>query len=347
MCQVANETLDTDEFERCGTRAEEGNMTALRARTFKPTAPRSVFRQVGSGTSRKLEEPRAGRSLPVSSPELGSGFVPGLFPRTAALVRFLRLAGALFVLLKTIALAAAPPEAVGSLYLAGSYDYVCTASAVEGPELGLEQPMVILTAAHCIEPTLRQEEATEAWTSRQGYLISFDGQEFYAVVPYRVGFAAAGYDIAILLFESDLPDITPLRMGVWENVDFGSPIQNYANPLGLGIQYFTGSVTMLRIEPSPGNQQEQWYYNAVASLQVGPGSSGSLILNEALEYIGVLSGVVEASFGSPFTVFVPQWKISAFLSDQYAARELPCASCSNAGNVLATSFSASATILIR
>lgn len=245
--------------------------------------------------------------------------------KVGSLYRSVAAGSVALIVVTTSALAIAPPEAVGSLYLSATGQYLCTASVVDGPELGLEPSLVVLTAAHCIEPYLLREPGSGEWLNRQGYQVGFGGAELFDVVPVRVGFADAGYDLAVLRFVAEVPELSPLRMGSWERVDFGSFIQNYANPLGLGIQYFTGSVTMLRIEPSSSNSRSRWFYNAVAALQVGPGSSGSLILTGTLEYVGVLSGVVEARIGSPFTVFVPQWKIVEFLNYEEAGRDVVCA----------------------
>ena len=237
------------------------------------------------------------------------------------------------LLLLNFAFAVEPPEAIGSLFLESTQKYLCTATAVLGNELGLEQEMVVLTAAHCVEGGIKEAAGAHGWLNEESYVVSFDGKQFYGVHPHRVGFAKAGYDIAVLTFTNTTPDITPLHMGSWEQVDFGSGIHNYANPLGMGIQYFTGSVTMMHITPSPINKKPQWHHNAVASVQVGPGSSGSLILNESYEYIGVLSGVMEARFGSPFTIFVPQWRFEDFLIDETAGRDLPCLACEQAKQV--------------
>jgi len=235
--------------------------------------------------------------------------------------------GLLFSTVGSLAHAVEPPEAIGSLFLKGEQKYLCTASAVAGKELGLEQELVLLTAAHCVDSGLQQEPETKTWVNQLAYEVSFDSQTFYEVYPYRVGFAKTGYDVAVLFFTRDYPEVTPLHMGSWDGIEFGSDIQNFANPLGMGIQYFTGAVTMMAIAPSPTNKKPQWYHNAVASVQVGPGSSGSLILNEAHEYIGVLSGVMEARFGSPFTIFIPQWRFEEFLLDEKAGRTLECDVC--------------------
>lgn len=248
----------------------------------------------------------------------------------------------------TQAMATAPPEAIGSLYLKPAHSYLCTASVVSGPELGLEPERVVLTAAHCLEPGLKKDSTTQNWSSKKAYAVSFDGQEFFDVQPYRIGFADTGYDLAILFFDNATPQVAPLHMGTWEAVDFGTPIQNFANPLGLGIQYFTGAVTMLHIDPSPVNaHRKQWFHNAVASLQVGPGSSGSLILNEDLEYVGVLSSVMEARFGSPFTIFIPQWRFEAFLLEAEAGRDLTCETCPAMNDVSLASSLGESTLVLR
>ena len=235
--------------------------------------------------------------------------------------------GLLLSALGPLAYAVEPPEAIGSLFAKADQKYLCTASAVAGEELGLEQDLVLLTAAHCVDGGLKRDPETKGWTNHLAYEVSFDSQTFFEVYPHRVGFAKAGYDVAVMFFVSDYPRVTPLHMGSWDSIEFGSDIQNFANPLGMGIQYFTGAVTMMAIAPSPINKKPQWYHNAVASVQVGPGSSGSLILNEAQEYIGVLSGVMEARFGSPFTIFIPQWRFEEFLIDDEAGRTLGCDVC--------------------
>ena len=225
------------------------------------------------------------------------------------------------------AYASAPPEAVGSLYLAKPKRYLCTATAVSGYDLGLSHSVAILTAAHCIEPGLKKDTRSGTWINTFDFNVSFDGKTFYEVEPYRVGYAESSYDIAVLLFTKNAPTVEPLQMGTWEQVDFGTDIQNFANPLGAGIQYFTGSVTMLYIEPAYVEKNPSWHQNAIASLQVGPGSSGSLILNSDHEYVGVLSSVMEARFGSPFTVFIPQWRFQEFMDNYSAGRTLACESC--------------------
>lgn len=299
-------------------------MTSARGDTNRMTAIITTLTRLITGLTNGVTVP-AWRGISPSWSLLPLRITSSLIAVPGPLSRSLAASSVVLIVVTTSALAIAPPEAVGSLFLSESGQYLCTASVVDGPELGLEPSLVVLTAAHCIEPYLRREPGSGAWVNRQGYRVGFGGGELFDVVPVRVGFADAGYDLAVLRFVAEVPELSPLRMGSWERVDFGSFIQNYANPLGLGIQYFTGSVTMLRIEPSSSNAQSRWFYNAVAALQVGPGSSGSLILTGTLEYVGVLSGVVEARFGSPFTVFVPQWKIVEFLNYQEAGRDVVCA----------------------
>jgi len=226
-----------------------------------------------------------------------------------------------------LAHAADPPEAIGSLFSKDPQNYLCTATVVDGQELGLEHEVAVLTAAHCVEGGVKKDKASGTWASNEGYEVTFDSQDFFEVYPYRVGYARKGYDLAVMLFVDATPELTPLHMGSWDQIDFGTDIQNFANPLGMGIQYFTGAITMMHIEPSPINKKTQWHHNAVASVQVGPGSSGSLILNESQEYVGVLSGVMEARFGSPFTIFVPQWRFEDFMIDETAGRDLECSAC--------------------
>ena len=236
--------------------------------------------------------------------------------RMAAAVAVCLLAGAV--------MAIPPPGAVGGLYLQATGRYLCTATVVSGLELDLDHELVVLTAAHCVAGALEPTPDGSSWSSRLGFLLSLDNDTFYEIVPYRVGYPLMGYDLAIMTFRETAPVVAPLHMGSWEAIDFGTEVRNFANPLGMGLQYFSGMVTMLRLEPSAQvrESQTQWRHNAVASLQVGPGSSGSLILNESFEYIGVLSSVIDPSFGSPFTVFVPQWKFAEFLTDDRAGRDV-------------------------
>lgn len=252
---------------------------------------------------------------------------------------YVRVALAPILLLAAVAVAVPPPDAVGGLYLARNGDYICTASVVAGSELGLARERVVLTAAHCLTRELERDDET----GEAGFLLSFDGRTFHEVAPYRLGDVRLGYDLAVLVFRGAVPQVTPLRMGSWDDIDYGSEVRNFANPLGMGLQYFTGTVTMLRLEASASvpESRDRWLHNAVAALQVGPGSSGSLILNSDLEYIGVLSSVIDPRFGSPFTVFVPLWKIAAFLSGEDVAREVACRGCATAAAPL-VSYSAQA-----
>ena len=71
--------------------------------------------------------------------------------------------------------------------------------------------------------------------------MSFDGHELFDVTPYRVGFADAGYDLAVLFFEADEPELIPLKMGSWDGIDFGTPIHNYANPLA-GVRQSSSTI---------------------------------------------------------------------------------------------------------
>jgi S1-C subfamily serine protease len=227
------------------------------------------------------------------------------------------------LLLVTIALAQ-PPQ-VGSLYtrdMSGSLQMTCTASIVSGTDLGLDFDAAILTAAHCIDRGIEFDDVTKEYRSTADYLVTFDEREYFSARLYRVGWQTKGYDLAILYFPANSPDIEPIRIGDWSEVAPGTAITNFANPMGLGLQRFVGYVTMLSLDRPVANASLNWRGNSVAMLPSAGGSSGSLILNEDGEVIGVLIGAISAQRGAEFTVFVGLPKFNAFLTNDGAARSI-------------------------
>lgn len=213
------------------------------------------------------------------------------------------------------------PAAIGSLYqrdMSGSLQMVCTISLVDGDGLGLSGP-VLLTAAHCVDDDLREvdEEGTTVRSNRD-YLVTFDERSYNEVQLVRVGDTDAGFDAAVLAFVELDASAEPLAIGGWGGVRLGDPIVNWANPAGLGLQRFTGEVTMLSLNRPVEATDINWRGNAVAILPSAGGSSGSLILDGADRVIGVLVGTITPKGGASFTVFVPILKVLEMLTSDRA-----------------------------
>lgn len=235
----------------------------------------------------------------------------------------------LLVLFLGFALAQAP-KAIGTLYvrdMSGSLNMVCTASLIDGGDLGRESGTpLLITAAHCVNDALSQDQETEEWRSGMDYFFTFDERSYYEVVLDRVGISGAGYDVALARFVSetvDLGGVRPIKIRSWDDVEVGDDIVAWSNPMGLGLQRFAGYITMLSLDrPVTSGAQINWRKNAVAMIPSAGGSSGSLILDQFGFAIGVLVGVVQPRSGSSFTVFVPIWKVQEFITVDSAGRDI-------------------------
>lgn len=222
-----------------------------------------------------------------------------------------------------LGLAFANPS-IGSLYtrdMSGSLNMTCTASIVSGPDLGLDFERAILTAAHCVDKGIAFDEVTEEWHATRDFLVTFDESDFYAVQLLRVGYQTKGYDIAVLRFTAREPEYQPIRIGHWSQVGYGTHIENWANPMGLGLQRFEGYISMLSLDRPVDNASLNWRGNAVAVIPSAGGSSGSLILVDG-RVVGVHIGAINSGRGDSFKVFVPQRKFATFMSSDGAARTI-------------------------
>ena len=212
------------------------------------------------------------------------------------------------------------PNAVGSLYKEAdnaSLQFVCTANVVEGAPLGYDEAVVV-TASHCLDRDLRFDERTETYSLRGHYLIRLRDLDFYAVTARYVGYQEQAYDVAILEFVTDRPSgIQPLRLGRWESVEVGAQLHNYANPEGLGLQYFQGYISQRYLDRDIGPGQANWRGYALAQLAASGGSSGSLVLNQVREVIGILIGGIVPR-GSRYTVVVPVERLVRLVEDERA-----------------------------
>jgi len=232
--------------------------------------------------------------------------------------------GAITVLLTLATIALAHP-AVGILYQRTAYgdlSSTCTVSILAGEDVGMTGP-VLVTAAHCVNRNLVHDPGSETWTDTADWLVTFDERTFVAAFTHRVGETTRGYDIAILTFAGQPPEgIEPLRLGDWNTVELGSRLWNYANPLGIGLQRFEGYVSMLSLERPVKGAQIWWRHHGVAIIPGAGGSSGSLLLNEDGIVVGVLVGVIQASFGTPFVIFVPVDRFAPFLENDHYGRTI-------------------------
>lgn len=222
------------------------------------------------------------------------------------------------VLVTLLSLALARPDAIGTLYsrtTSGSLEMTCTASVVEGSTFDLPDRQVVLTAAHCVTARLTTDDGSGETRSNTDFLVSFNEQDFYTVRLLRVGRSERGYDLALLTFHGRAPAVVPLAVGSWADVQVGDRISNYANPLGIGLQQFSGYISMLDLQRPVEGRSILWRGNAVAIVPGAGGSSGSLVLNEVGEVIGVLVGVIQAQMGTPFVVIVPEGKFYDFLNN--------------------------------
>lgn len=227
------------------------------------------------------------------------------------------------VLLAAFACASFAHPAVGILYQRqsnGDLASLCTVSIVAGEDVGVDAEFALVTAAHCVVRDLKKDD--ETWYDDADWLVTFDEKSFTAVITHRVGDPALGYDMAVLVFDGLAPDIEPLRLGDWASVEVGQRVLNWANPLGIGLQRFEGYVSMLSLERPVKGQNIWWKGNAVAIIAGAGGSSGSLILDEAGDVVGVLIGVIQAQFGTPFVVFVPVSKFADFLENDTYGRPI-------------------------
>ena len=193
------------------------------------------------------------------------------------------------------------PPAVGDLFREGQY--VCTISVVAGPELGFSLELVAITAAHCVDSHVMRVD--NQWIATKEYHAEFAGV-LYDVVPILIGDQNRGYDVAVMAFESEVPDVVPFVLCEWETIHGQTPVVNYADPFGNGLIRFEGTVSLLRIRVAPSTPARALKMS-VADVFIAPGSSGSLLLLEdERHYIGVVSQALQSStFGGAFAAFVP------------------------------------------
>lgn len=203
------------------------------------------------------------------------------------------------------------PSSVGILHRDGKS--LCTASVIEG--LG------VVTAAHCFANDLGNDPQRGYAMLQSEYTLELfapgtgEGVH-YPVQPVKVGHVKKGFDLALLRFLGEEPDVTPLTMAL-SMVPVGTPLVYYGNPLNLGIQRVTGELTRSSFD-DPGSLQGY----AVARLQSAQGASGAPVLSLVDgSVVGVLVGFRQGparngfgSAGGHFTFLVPLTRVMEFLS---------------------------------
>jgi len=229
--------------------------------------------------------------------------------------------GAVIALAAFVAVALANP-AVGILYKRSAYgnlESICTVSIVAGADVNVDADVALVTAAHCVNRDLVYDDGVEEWRDNADWLVTFDEQNFAGAYVHRAGVMDRGYDVAVLVFAGEpLEGVEPLRFGNWDDVQLGDRLLNWANPLGIGVQRFEGYVSMLSLERPVKGANIWWRHHGVAIIPGAGGSSGSLLLNADGDVIGVLIGVIQSSFGTPFVIFVPLSRVETFLvNDAY------------------------------
>lgn len=233
--------------------------------------------------------------------------------------------GATVLLLAFVCAALAHP-AVGILYqrtAGGDLVSTCTVSIVAGEDVGVDAEFALVTAAHCVSRELKYDPGSEQWRDNADWLVTFDEKAFTAAATHRVGVADLGYDVAVLVFSGPPPaDVEPLRLGDWATVELGDRLLNWANPLGIGVQRFEGYISLMSLERPVKGANIWWRGNAMAIIPGAGGSSGSLLLDANGDVVGVLIGVIQANFGSPFVVFVPVSKFAEFLTNDQYGRDI-------------------------
>lgn len=192
--------------------------------------------------------------------------------------------------------------------VAGNARSTCTVSLFRA-----YQRTVALTAAHCLEieelPLIGRHRATRE------YATQFAGGR-YPVRPIRVG---DGVDVALLEFTHDVPDGEPFELADWEAVRLGDRLVSWANLGGLGLQRLEGYVTRLEFDEE---RFERYRGNALISMPISRGSSGSVVLTTGGRIAGVVASLFQpaSNRGSPITVIVPSSLIAEFLEDDGLAK---------------------------
>lgn len=182
----------------------------------------------------------------------------------------------------------------------------CTATAYR--KLDKDSGYRLASASHCI--------TGESDADQKGakYFITTDSAGSKTFIPAKLveaGDRNVGDDFSIFEVREDAQlGITPL--GDSDKVMVGEAVVNVASPLGLGKQFFQGSVSSVLIDRPPLDAGDvQWKNVMLVEIGSGPGSSGSAIVSEEQKAIigFIVGGFNDSKIGA---IVLPVTKFKAF-----------------------------------
>ncbi|VVB51632.1 Trypsin-like peptidase domain protein [uncultured archaeon] len=188
----------------------------------------------------------------------------------------------------------------------GNVRFICTATAIQKIPTGY----IFLTARHCVaDPRL------------QGWFVVIDKKSDTPYIKATVLLAGDLYTDAALLQVNTLLDIPTVPLGDERLLSISSRVEYFGFPQNLGKFYFEGYVTSLKIGP-PAYSDPQWNGDLGLTIQIGPGSSGSALVDPQQEAIvGVVTGVTYSRLGGPIlSMATPVSKVRVLVSDYKAGR---------------------------
>ena len=178
--------------------------------------------------------------------------------------------------------------------------FVCTATIIDGQE----GDYVALTAGHCID-----------WKYEDNYYVADTVEDEPVLRHVKIVKADRSdrYDYAIIRFQSlkDYPTID-LNKSDDEIPDIGTPILNVNFSLGIGKEYLDGKVVSEKLY---GDGLRNRY---LVSVGVGPGASGSAIVDNERRCIVGLAEMIVTGSQMP-TIVIPTGKnLADFMDDDSA-----------------------------
>jgi Trypsin-like peptidase domain len=187
--------------------------------------------------------------------------------------------------------------------------FTCTATAIQKIDKGY----VFLSARHCF--------------------FSRESGEFFVILdhasdaPYiRAKLAiegGPGVDAALFTVNTSA-DLPVIPVGTERLVSEGSHVAYYGFPLNLGKLYFEGYISATKIGP-PAYSDPQWNGDLGVTIQIGPGSSGSSLVDPNQEaIIGVMTGATINRFGGVIlSMATPASSVRQLVDDYKAGRVRP------------------------
>lgn len=190
--------------------------------------------------------------------------------------------------------------------IGGSTRFICTATAIQKTQTGY----IFLTARHCV-----------AIMSASDFYVVVDPKSDTPFIRATVLLAGGpDTDAAIVSINTPL-DIPTIPVGDERLTGLGARVEYFGFPLNLGKLYFEGYVSANKIGP-PAYPEPQWNGDLGLTIQVGPGSSGSALVDPNQEAIvGVVTGLtVKAPGGIILTMATPASKVRTLVTDYKTGR---------------------------